>query len=418
MPVERENLQESYKLFIEQDHALSFFKGLNGYIEYALSTAPFSHLFSEQMSLYDAGNKKIEELENRALKEAVSIMDDLKAIVRKKRLDVSTFKRFHSWQFNNTTTIYEEFESYLKGRSVGNGFPSDSLHHYLFDIAANLLVLGHKKEVQKYLASEEEYAAYYARINGAGSSMITGNVHGSFLFGSAWPERWEYGAKLEAERTLKPWGSFVELYLFKQAYETVSDHKDRWQLLQDDGTEHNRFRTHDRVDVVNMVRELQSLVADEAMLSVYRGISNVADAKVRKLISELKPHVQAVHNFLLKAGSSVRSATADRTLGFDEGNSTLSFSGAKIEISKSKNSDPHYLLTIMFRDPKKTWAMDEIWEDELFKRRGKRFNPKTDWRKIYNAAYSTNEKVQKTTTISDFLEVTKTSVAIKRLYIS
>jgi hypothetical protein len=264
------------------------------------------------------------------------------------------------------------------------------LQHHLFDVAANLLLLGHNKEVQKYLASEEEYAAYYARINGAGSSMITGNVHGSFLFGSAWPERWEYGAKLEAERTLKPWGSFVELYLFKQAYDTVSDHKDRWQLLQDDGTEHNRFRTHDRIRVVNMVRELQSLVSDEAMLSVYRGSSHFADAKIRKLISELKPHVQATHNLLLRA----KSKSLDKPNGqlrYDHKLRTLYVKDKEFSFGRAR--DQADLLRVMFENEKdlsKEWFFDEVSGQIDSGQEGKRYITR-----YKNAAYQINQKFAK-----------------------
>lgn len=111
-----------------------------------------------------------------------------------------------------------------------------------------------------------------------------------------------------------------------------------------------------------------------------------------------------------------RAKVAEETT-FDEATSSLTFNGKNIEISKTKDSDPHYLLTILFRDKHKVWAYDEIREDVLFQARGKKYNPHKDWRKIYNAAYSVNNKVQKATQISDFLNATKTSVAIKRPYL-
>lgn len=107
----------------------------------------------------------------------------------------------------------------------------------------------------------------------------------------------------------------------------------------------------------------------------------------------------------------------DKELSFDVKESKLRFKGKKIEISKTKNSDPHYLLTLIFRDKEKEWAYDEIWEDPYFRSRNKEFDPNEDWRKIYNAGYSVNGKVERATTIKDFLDVRKTSVSINRKYL-
>src|SRR3989344_3248979 len=144
MEAQQTNLDRSYNLFINQDQALPFFKGLNGYIEYALSTSPFHEVFAEQIQQYEAGNKKIEQLERKTLKEAVAVRDNLEAIVKKKRIDVHTLRRFQTMEFNDETTLFEEFDSFHQGRSIGSGFRSDSLQKYLFDIAANLLILGYK----------------------------------------------------------------------------------------------------------------------------------------------------------------------------------------------------------------------------------------------------------------------------------
>lgn len=102
---------------------------------------------------------------------------------------------------------------------------------------------------------------------------------------------------------------------------------------------------------------------------------------------------------------------------FDEGSSMLSVNGKQVEVSKSKDSDPHYLLAILFREPNRDWAYDEVWEDEYFVRKDREYDQKTDWRKIYNAGYSVNEKVAKATTLDDFLVVTKTSVAVNKKYL-
>lgn len=98
-------------------------------------------------------------------------------------------------------------------------------------------------------------------------------------------------------------------------------------------------------------------------------------------------------------------------LVFDAKRSTLSFKGKEIEIAKSKNTNPHYLLETIFKDKKKAWSYDEIAED------WERSYEKEGWRRYYYAAYSVNEKVEKKTGISDFLDITNKSVSIKKEYL-
>jgi len=102
---------------------------------------------------------------------------------------------------------------------------------------------------------------------------------------------------------------------------------------------------------------------------------------------------------------------------FDSKKSILFFESKQIEISKTRDSDPHYLLCILFKDKTKSWAFDEIWEDAYFHSNNSKYDPKTDWRKIYYAGYSVNEKVEKATTNKDFLALTKTSMSINNDYL-
>lgn len=116
--------------------------------------------------------------------------------------------------------------------------------------------------------------------------------------------------------------------------------------------------------------------------------------------------------------SSADAASAEQGVSsFDVKNSLLAFNGKSIEISKTKNSDPHYLLAVIFKEKERTWAYDEIWEDPYFGRNHTDYNPKKDKNKIYNAAYSVNEKVAKATTVRDFLDITTTTVSINKSYL-
>lgn len=99
-----------------------------------------------------------------------------------------------------------------------------------------------------------------------------------------------------------------------------------------------------------------------------------------------------------------------KDLTFDDKKSILSFSNKEIKISKTRNSNGHYLLKSIFKDKNKIWEYDEIAEDwtEEYK--------KDDWYRYYNAGYKVNEKVAKETTIKDFLIITNKTVGINKKY--
>jgi hypothetical protein len=101
----------------------------------------------------------------------------------------------------------------------------------------------------------------------------------------------------------------------------------------------------------------------------------------------------------------------DKT-NFNPDDGILIFKNKKIGISKSKNTNPYFLLKALFKNKTKTWNYDEIYE-EMF---GEEYD-KSKWKRIYNSAYDVNEKVAKSTTIKDFLQFTNTTVKIKNKYL-
>ncbi len=92
----------------------------------------------------------------------------------------------------------------------------------------------------------------------------------------------------------------------------------------------------------------------------------------------------------------------------------LHFQGKEIEISKTKNSDPYYLLRTIFKEPTKLWNNDEILDDWS----GFGINlddaPK---KKVYYAGLAVNNKVAAKTMIEDFLDATTKTIKIKEKYL-
>lgn len=100
-----------------------------------------------------------------------------------------------------------------------------------------------------------------------------------------------------------------------------------------------------------------------------------------------------------------------KDLIFNNTKSILLFNNTEIKISKTRNSNGHYLLKTIFKNKNKIWEYDEIaedWTDDY---------KKDDWSRYYNAGYTVNEKVAKETTIKDFLVITNKTVGINKKYL-
>lgn len=104
-------------------------------------------------------------------------------------------------------------------------------------------------------------------------------------------------------------------------------------------------------------------------------------------------------------------------LAYDiEEDGVLNFWGAQITIAKSRNSNEHHLLTLLFTDREKEWGCDEIWERTLGN--GVDDYHSSKWRKLVRPAYVVNKKVLDVTQDGNFLLVTDESVRINPRYVT
>ena len=242
------------------------------------------------------------KLEAKTLDEMIEAKNTFATIIKENGLDVKTFSRLQTFSFTDSTDLFQEFDSFLEGRSVGNGFRSDSLQNYLFDLGANLLAKGYKEDIKQYLVSDEEYAKHYARINGQGSWAVTGNINGNFIFSTTYPERYHYVRTFDRKKNLVPWWSFIKLTQFKRAYDIVIKNEDLWSLFSDRSDEHNRIKIRDKLDVIHMAQDLENIIDQSSNSAVYRASnSHTIGASLKKIDKdELKGHVMIVHNRLLQ----------------------------------------------------------------------------------------------------------------------
>ena len=100
-------------------------------------------------------------------------------------------------------------------------------------------------------------------------------------------------------------------------------------------------------------------------------------------------------------------------LAFNPTTSILYFAGVEIVISKTSNSDPHYLLKTLFKNKKKVWNTDEILDDWDFDT-----EERPPLKKAYHAGKKVNSIVAQNTRIKDFLTVTTKAVIINKKYMS
>jgi len=104
-----------------------------------------------------------------------------------------------------------------------------------------------------------------------------------------------------------------------------------------------------------------------------------------------------------------------KAISYDDKSGYLFFNDkAKIKISKSKNTNQHYLLKTLFKNKTKIWSVDEIKEDQdpnLCK------EIKVNWKSTYFACRDVNEKVAMETLIPNFILFSEKTVCINTDYI-
>jgi hypothetical protein len=101
--------------------------------------------------------------------------------------------------------------------------------------------------------------------------------------------------------------------------------------------------------------------------------------------------------------------------GYDAKRSMLSFAGKTILISKTNGSDAHKLMVTLAKDPRKLWYSDEIYEDWGYLPEDQETLPRL---KLYLAARTVCEAVEKETSIQNFLVPKTRQVEINPKYLA
>lgn len=292
-------LDRIYNSFIGLEDPLNFFRGLGEYLEYVNSVPSLKKAFDGQIETRNKLYRKIEKSETKIEQEITEAQQELLKIIEDNKVDTSQFKRYTTFPALNTTNIFDEFQDYLNGRFSINGYRSDTVQKFLFDLAINLKNLGYEDKVKHFLVSDEDYASYYNRIEP--NVMVYKNEFGNFIFSKTRPERFETIALLENERILKPWGSFEKLKKFKKAYDCVLNNINFWGDLNA-GKETPEFslelEVRNVIDVCDMIEDLKLIVKNNTKnFSISQSGNNSRQIKELK-VEQFRYSTQTVHRVL------------------------------------------------------------------------------------------------------------------------
>ena len=297
----REALAYRYDTFIHQEKPWAFFIGLSDYIDYVLSTPQFSSVLKSELGKRNTIYKVVEIYEKLAWSEMQESKNKLFGMIKKNKINVDDFSRdqssIPSMKGEGSPNILEHLQMFEDGRISMGHFPSDTMNHFLFDIAANLRRLG-CKEVEEFAVSDDEYEDYYWKVNSPNSDTVfhqRSNSRGNFIFSKSWPLRFEQTAKLEAQRKIESWGSFVqliEIWHAKRGFsKNISLHKAAEESMHD---KEYPLQSDEASDVIFLMEDIRRMSGNENAVSLLHHFR----------IFDLKPMVTRVNTMLLQKAST------------------------------------------------------------------------------------------------------------------
>lgn len=358
---QREDLDNLLSSFTETSAGLPFFVCLKDYVNFIQETPTIRVLSDILVQQREELENQESEMESAAVKELLAVRDDLLVVVNENGLSKNP----------QIQDFFHEIEKFLEGKTQSSQMLSDSLDHLLFNICINIPEEKRESLLKKYIDEEPE----------------SRNIYGDFYFSDFLKSRRKISEVIDHKRDIELWGDWKRLSLVPKFIEAVNI----FDVPLTHGDTHFAFR------LINARVE-------------YEKARN--DRELAELIPEYRQSVLKIHAFLIRKLTGDNIPIADsiesENLSFDESNSVLQLGNETALIAKSKNTNPHYLLQTIFKDTNKVWSYDEIaeeWGEEYEKKK---------WLKFYYAGYAVNEKVAMQTTNKQFLDLTNTSVSIRK----
>lgn len=346
-----QNLESIYDGFINHEQPYTFFKGLYEYLDYVFIKPDLKRVFDQQMEERTILIKQIESLEKKTRQELDQAKTKLIALIKETKVDEMSFLRYLTGSTDGKTTLLQEIEAYENRTMLRNTFVSDNIEKRLFDITANLLNAGYKKELKEFIESPQEYMTHN-RGNGYGLDLCFGGQDGTLIFSKTLSERRKKEGNFERERMLKSWGSFEILLQFNEAYKLAVSEDTSLASTPPDNTEKIPWfgAAKEGNKIFSMAREIQRLA--ESQLDFHSMVTTRFE-KVRagelKNLNQvvLKDAAKVVHGRLLRAFGDQENndGTGNNSdMRFDQSTGELKFKDKRIRRFQ-KSKDDSYKFT-------------------------------------------------------------------------
>ena len=257
-----DNLERYYKGFIDQPDDYGFFYALFGYVNYILETPALKKITDEVMKKKQEEYDKLAGLEKKSLQELTQAKKKLLKIIKDNAIPPNSLTyHYFVLPLEGVDNILTELEIFEEGKKLNiSGFKSDNFETFLYDIASNLLNLGHKSLLQEFLVSDEANKNYHYEPDS--KFIIMSNKNGSFIFSKTLKLRREQSRFIEKTEKFELWGAFNAFLKFQKAFLEKSKNNDFEYISQKYcGAGRNWQESSDAVDIIFFAQDLDEIVA-------------------------------------------------------------------------------------------------------------------------------------------------------------
>lgn len=371
-----ELVERHYQSFINQPHPREFFLGMVEYIDYADSIPEFNQAFQALILQGKSEELKLLTLEKKIIKPMVTAFAKLSKYVKDNNIE-----------HGGIIEAINSFNSKVEGSTISSARLPKSLLDELADITYNLYKMPeHQAFASKFVefSRDKSYVRHHYSIKG-------------YEDYSAFEEEYQRQSKSSL------WGIFF--YVLNR-YQAITSGRARHREL----VKEHRKKSH--VSIAWELMNTGSIVGE--WNSIEDGNSRERPLFFR--VEDYKPKLERLHNYLLRYEAIPLPTPAEekKSLSFDPKTSKLAFNGATLVISKTRDSQQHYLLKALFSNPKKEWDLDELWEKFSGE---KDYRQSTHWKKLYNLVSAINTKIAVQTQIRDLILMNKSSLSINAKYL-
>jgi hypothetical protein len=362
-----ETLQADFDAFINQPQPFGFYSGLSDYVGYVLRTATLKTIVDTVMQERQKLLDEYDGLQEQTLKEMKASEKKIREIIKNNNIDPASITMVFTSgpSTHETHNLLERLEELDRSHPGHGSRKWRTYGEYLFDIAVNLSKQGYNKQLKEFTVSGSEwgrrYEDPYPEDNTSGI-VITGNVHGNFVFSKTEPLVYKLDARIDKGRQFgSMWGVFDRLIKLYEVFSARSEGINKYEFLNDYTQRHptrNEVEANDMWDVNLAFDELADLSEDERDRALPRSVRSRTEFLH---INEFKGLASRAHRYLLKELAATEAISAMKEgVSFDVGKGLLRVGDKDIKFRKF--TEQYHTLRLAFSDVSKDWLFSEMAE--------------------------------------------------------